>query len=86
MALLEKLLKFTPPGQTVAPMGKLFPLFLFIASLHERKILEVICYFPLSGFTFHILSQYSRIERSEENLPMRAVLRIAIFAQARLSR
>jgi hypothetical protein len=41
------MLKFTPPEQTVAPSRKLLPLFLFIASLHARSILEFICYIPL---------------------------------------
>lgn|GEM_PF-2637453 len=34
-----------------------------------------------TGFTFHISSQYSLMERSEENFPVRAVLRIDIRAQ-----
>lgn len=39
-----------------------------------------------TGFTFHIFSQYSLMERSEENLPMRATLRMDILAQACSSR
>ena len=37
--------------------------------------------FGRSDFTFHIFSQYSRIERSDENFPMRAAFRIDIRVQ-----
>jgi len=41
-------------------------------------------YFPSStviGWTFQISSQYSLIERSEENFPIRATFRIDIRVQ-----
>jgi hypothetical protein len=34
----------TPPVQTIAPSGKLLPLFLFNALLHARTILAVISF------------------------------------------
>lgn len=37
------------------------------------------------SYNFQMSSAYSRIVRSEENLPIRAVFIIAIFAQRRLS-
>lgn len=40
----------------------------------------------LTGLRSQMSRAYSEIVRSLENLPMRAVLRIAIFAQRRLSR
>ena len=45
-----------------------------------------LAYLPiLTGFKFHICAAYSLIVRSEENLPMLAVLMIAIRAQRFLS-
>ena len=38
------------------------------------------------GFTFHMSSQYSRIDRSEENLPIRATLSMDILFQWSWSR
>jgi len=35
-----------------------------------------------SGFTFQIFSAYSRIERSDENFPVRATFRIDMRVQA----
>src|ERR1700740_1535545 len=42
------------------------------------------CYFTFTcdGVAFQTRSQYSRIERSEENFPMRATLRIDLRDQA----
>jgi hypothetical protein len=37
----------------------------------------------VNGHTFQMSSQYSPIARSDENLPLRAVLRIDIFVHAR---
>ena len=39
-----------------------------------------------AGLTFQIFWQYSRIDRSEENFPMRAIFRIDIFVQRERSR
>ena len=37
------------------------------------------------GFTFQIFSQYSRIDRSDENLPILATFSIAILFQVPVS-
>ena len=50
-------------------------------SLLRPLWLHMLSRFHRTVFTPHIFLQYSRMERSEENLPMRAAFRIAIRVQ-----
>jgi len=72
-----KRLKFTPSGWTVAPAGIAIP----ATSRRAGRSPGPQSRTTLTGGTFQISSQYSRIARSDENFPARAVFRIDIRVQ-----
>ena len=85
LGALRNTLKLTPPGPTVAPSGALVPV-----KTSSRRCSRVgqsrrSCTLPRassSASTSQMSRQYSRIERSEENRPTRALLRIDMRVQS----
>src|SRR5262249_22008207 len=77
-ASFENTLKLTPPSQTVAPSGALVPDF----TRPRSSFIHAHCLSETIAWTFQISRQYSRTERSEEERPTRAVLRMDMRIQA----
>jgi hypothetical protein len=72
-------LPFTdPPTLPSAAHYSPFATYLLLFTNHQPPIETHYHFATGKGVTFQIRSQYSRIERSEENFPIRATLRIAL--------